>query len=132
MGFGEEGAENYAQGYALFDNVLVEKFDATAENFDQKVAKFMTDNTDVSVSKVAYDAIDKEEESTPGTEPGKEDNSGDSKNYNWLIFTSVAFGAIIVIAVVVYFLRKYLPKRKANSDKKKTTKKEDKYKDLND
>lgn len=132
LGFGEKGAENYAQGYALFDNVLVEKFDATAENFDQKVADFMTDNTYVSVSKVAYDAIDKEEESTPGTEPGEEDNSGDSKNYNWLIFTSVAFGAIIVIAVVVYFLRKYLPKRKANSDKKKTTKKEDKYKDLND
>lgn len=135
LGFGES-ADNKASGYVLFDDVLIEKLDVKADEFDKHVNDFKAANTDLTVNTVKYSAIDKEEETTPDKEPGKEDNKTSGKNFNWVIFTSVAFGAIVVIAVAAFFLKKYLPKHKEGKqqvDKKKTSKKkEDDYKNLND
>lgn len=135
LGFGES-ADNKASGYVLFDDVLIEKLDVKAEDFDKHVSDFKAANTGLTVNTVKYSAIDKEEETTPDKEPGKEDNKNSGKNFNWVIFTSVAFGAIVVIAVAAFFIKKYLPKHKEGKqqvDKKKTSKKkEDDYKNLND
>lgn len=135
LGFGES-ADNKASGYVLFDDVLIEKLDVKADNFDKHVNDFKAANAGLTVNTVKYSAIDKEEETTPDKEPGKEDNKNSGKNFNWVIFTSVAFGAIVVIAVAAFFIKKYLPKHKEGKqqvDKKKTSKKkEDDYKNLND
>lgn len=135
LGFGES-ADNKASGYVLFDDVLIEKLDVKADEFDNHVNDFKTAHADLTVNTVKYSAIDKEEETTPDKEPGKEDNKTSGKNFNWVIFTSVAFGAIVVIAVAAFFIKKYLPKHKEGKqqvDKKKTSKKkEDDYKNLND
>lgn len=136
LGFGES-ADNKASGYVLFDDVLIEKLDVKADNFDEHVKAFKDANASTKVvNTVKYSAIDKEEETTPDKEPGKEDNKDSGKNFNWVIFTSVAFGAIVVIAVAAFFIKKYLPKHKEGKqqvDKKKTSKKkEDDYKNLND
>lgn len=135
LGFGES-ADNKASGYVLFDDVLIEKLDVKADEFDKHVNDFKAANTGLTVNTVKYSAIDKEEETTPDKEPGKEDNKTSGKNFNWVIFTSVAFGAIVVIAVAAFFIKKYLPKHKEGKqqvDKKKTSKKkEDDYKNLND
>lgn len=135
LGFGES-ADNKASGYVLFDDVLIEKLDAKADTFDQYVNDFKAANAGLTVNTVKYSAIDKEEETTPDKEPDKEDSKDSGKNFNWVIFTSVAFGAIVVIAVAAFFIKKYLPKHKEGKqqvDKKKTSKKkEDDYKNLND
>lgn len=135
LGFGES-ADNKASGYVLFDDVLIEKLDVKADEFDKHVSDFKAAHADLTVNTVKYSAIDKEEETTPDKEPGKEDNKNSGKNFNWVIFTSVAFGAIVVIAVAAFFIKKYLPKHKEGKqqvDKKKTSKKkEDDYKNLND
>lgn len=135
LGFGES-ADNKASGYVLFDDVLIEKLDVKAEDFDNHVNDFKTTHADLTVNTVKYSAIDKEEETTPDKEPDKENNKDSGKNFNWVIFTSVAFGAIVVIAVAAFFIKKYLPKHKEGKqqvDKKKTSKKkEDDYKNLND
>lgn len=135
LGFGES-ADNKASGYVLFDDVLIEKLDVKADEFDKHVNDFKAANTGLTVNTVKYSAIDKEEETTPDKEPGKEDSKDSGKNFNWVIFTSVAFGAIVVIAVAAFFIKKYLPKHKEGKqqvDKKKTSKKkEDDYKNLND
>ena len=134
LGFGES-ADNKASGYVLFDDVLIEKLDVKADVFDKHVNDFKAAHADLTVNTVKYSAIDKEEETTPDKEPGKEDNKNSGKNFNWVIFTSVAFGAIVVIAVAAFFIKKYLPKHKEGKqvDKKKTSKKkEDDYKNLND
>lgn len=135
LGFGES-ADNKASGYVLFDDVLIEKLDAKADTFDQYVNDFKATNAGLTVNTVKYSAIDKEEETTPDKEPDKEDSKDSGKNFNWVIFTSVAFGAIVVIAVAAFFIKKYLPKHKEGKqqvDKKKTSKKkEDDYKNLND
>lgn len=135
LGFGES-ADNKASGYVLFDDVLIEKLDEEADTFDSFVEKFKKENAGLTVNTVKYSAIDKEEETTPDKEPDKENNKDSGKNFNWVIFTSVAFGAIVVIAVAAFFIKKYLPKHKEGKqqvDKKKTSKKkEDDYKNLND
>lgn len=135
LGFGES-ADNKASGYVLFDDVLIEKLDVKADEFDKHVDDFKAANTGLTVNTVKYSAIDKEEETTPDKEPDKENNKDSGKNFNWVIFTSVAFGAIVVIAVAAFFIKKYLPKHKEGKqqvDKKKTSKKkEDDYKNLND
>lgn len=136
LGFGES-ADNKASGYVLFDDVLIEKLDVKADGFDTFVETFKKDNPTIAkVNTVKYSAIDKEEETTPDKEPDKENNKDSGKNFNWVIFTSVAFGAIVVIAVAAFFIKKYLPKHKEGKqqvDKKKTSKKkEDDYKNLND
>lgn len=135
LGFGES-ADNKASGYVLFDDVLIEKLDVKADGFDKHVNDFKAANTGLTVNTVKYSAIDKEEETTPDKEPDKENNKDSGKNFNWVIFTSVAFGAIVVIAVAAFFIKKYLPKHKEGKqqvDKKKTSKKkEDDYKNLND
>ncbi len=135
LGFGES-ADNKASGYVLFDDVLIEKLDVKADEFDKHVSDFKAANAGLTVNTVKYSAIDKEEETTPDKEPGKEDNKDSGKKFNWVIFTSVAFGAIVVIAVAAFFIKKYLPKHKEGKqqvDKKKTSKKkEDDYKNLND
>ena len=136
LGFGES-ADNPASGYVLFDDVLIEKLNVkTEEDFKKHVDDFTTANTGLTVNTVKYSAIDKEEETTPDKEPDKEDSKDSGKNFNWVIFTSVAFGAIVVIAVAAFFIKKYLPKHKEGKqqvDKKKTSKKkEDDYKNLND
>lgn len=135
LGFGES-ADNKASGYVLFDDVLIEKLDVKADEFDKHVNDFKAANAGLTVNTVKYSAIDKEEETTPDKEPGKEDNKNSGKKFNWVIFTSVAFGAIVVIAVAAFFIKKYLPKHKEGKqqvDKKKTSKKkEDDYKNLND
>ena len=135
LGFGES-ADNKASGYVLFDDVLIEKLDVKADEFDKHVNDFKAANAGLTVNTVKYSAIDKEEETTPDKEPDKEDSKDSGKNFNWVIFTSVAFGAIVVIAVAAFFLKKYLPKHKEGKqqvDKKKTSKKkEDDYKNLND
>ena len=135
LGFGES-ADNKASGYVLFDDVLIEKPDVKADEFDKHVNDFKAANTDLTVNTVKYSAIDKEEETTPDKEPDKENSKDSGKNFNWVIFTSVAFGAIVVIAVAAFFIKKYLPKHKEGKqqvDKKKTSKKkEDDYKNLND
>lgn len=135
LGFGES-ADNKASGYVLFDDVLIEKLDVKADVFDKHVNDFKAANAGAKVNTVKYSAIDKEEETTPDKEPGKENNKDSGKNFNWVIFTSVAFGAIVVIAVAAFFIKKYLPKHKEGKqqvDKKKTSKKkEDDYKNLND
>ena len=135
LGFGES-ADNKASGYVLFDDVLIEKLDVKADVFDKHVDDFKAANAGAKVNTVKYSAIDKEEETTPDKEPDKEDNKNSGKNFNWVIFTSVAFGAIVVIAVAAFFIKKYLPKHKEGKqqvDKKKTSKKkEDDYKNLND
>lgn len=135
LGFGES-ADNKASGYVLFDDVLIEKLDVKADEFDKHVSDFKAAHADLTVNTVKYSAIDKEEETTPDKEPGKEDNKDSGKKFNWVIFTSVAFGAIVVIAVAAFFIKKYLPKHKEGKqqvDKKKTSKKkEDDYKNLND
>lgn len=135
LGFGES-ADNKASGYVLFDDVLIEKLDVKADEFDKHVSDFKAANAGLTVNTVKYSAIDKEEETTPDKEPDKENNKDSGKNFNWVIFTSVAFGAIVVIAVAAFFIKKYLPKHKEGKqqvDKKKTSKKkEDDYKNLND
>lgn len=135
LGFGES-ADNKASGYVLFDDVLIEKLDVKADEFDKHVNDFKAANAGLTVNTVKYSAIDKEEETTPDKEPDKENNKNSGKNFNWVIFTSVAFGAIVVIAVAAFFIKKYLPKHKEGKqqvDKKKTSKKkEDDYKNLND
>lgn len=135
LGFGES-ADNKASGYVLFDDVLIEKLDVKADDFDNHVNDFKAAHTGLTVNTVKYSAIDKEEETTPDKEPDKENNKDSGKNFNWVIFTSVAFGAIVVIAVAAFFIKKYLPKHKEGKqqvDKKKTSKKkEDDYKNLND
>ena len=135
LGFGES-ADNKASGYVLFDDVLIEKLDVKADEFDKHVNDFKAAHADLTVNTVKYSAIDKEEETTPDKEPDKENNKDSGKNFNWVIFTSVAFGAIVVIAVAAFFIKKYLPKHnegKQQVDKKKTSKKkEDDYKNLND
>lgn len=135
LGFGES-ADNKASGYVLFDDVLIEKLDVKADVFDNHVNDFKAANAGAKVNTVKYSAIDKEEETTPDKEPDKENNKNSGKNFNWVIFTSVAFGAIVVIAVAAFFIKKYLPKHKEGKqqvDKKKTSKKkEDDYKNLND
>ena len=137
LGFGES-ADNKASGYVLFDDVLIEKLDVNADNFDKHVNDFKAapEHAGLTVNTVKYSAIDKEEETTPDKEPDKENNKDSGKNFNWVIFTSVAFGAIVVIAVAAFFIKKYLPKHKEGKqqvDKKKTSKKkEDDYKNLND
>ena len=135
LGFGES-ADNKASGYVLFDDVLIEKLDVKADVFDKHVNDFKAAHADLTVNTVKYSAIDKEEETTPDKEPDKENNKDSGKNFNWVIFTSVAFGAIVVIAVAAFFIKKYLPKHKEGKqqvDKKKTSKKkEDDYKNLND
>lgn len=135
LGFGES-ADNKASGYVLFDDVLIEKLDVKADEFDKHVNDFKAAHADLMVNTVKYSAIDKEEETTPDKEPDKENNKDSGKNFNWVIFTSVAFGAIVVIAVAAFFIKKYLPKHKEGKqqvDKKKTSKKkEDDYKNLND
>lgn len=135
LGFGES-ADNKASGYVLFDDVLIEKLDVKADVFDKHVDDFKAANAGAKVNTVKYSAIDKEEETTPDKEPDKENNKNSGKNFNWVIFTSVAFGAIVVIAVAAFFIKKYLPKHKEGKqqvDKKKTSKKkEDDYKNLND
>lgn len=137
LGFGES-ADNKASGYVLFDDVLIEKLDVKADDFDKLVDDFKAEpaNAGLTVNTVKYSAIDKEEETTPDKEPDKENNKDSGKNFNWVIFTSVAFGAIVVIAVAAFFIKKYLPKHKESKqqvDKKKTSKKkEDDYKNLND
>lgn len=135
LGFGES-ADNKASGYVLFDDVLIEKLDVKADEFDKHVNDFKAANAGLTVNTVKYSAIDKEEETTPDKEPDKENSKDSGKNFNWVIFTSVAFGAIVVIAVAAFFLKKYLPKHKEGKqqvDKKKTSKKkEDDYKNLND
>lgn len=137
LGFGES-ADNKASGYVLFDDVLIEKLDVKADDFDKLVDDFKAEpaNAGLTVNTVKYSAIDKEEETTPDKEPDKEDRKDSGKNFNWVIFTSVAFGAIVVIAVAAFFIKKYLPKHKEGKqqvDKKKTSKKkEDDYKNLND
>lgn len=135
LGFGES-ADNKASGYVLFDDVLIEKLDVKADEFDKHVNDFKAANTGLTVNTVKYSAIDKEEETTPDKEPDKENSKDSGKNFNWVIFTSVAFGAIVVIAVAAFFIKKYLPKHKEGKqqvDKKKTSKKkEDDYKNLND
>lgn len=134
LGFGES-ADNKASGYVLFDDVLIEKLDVKADVFDKHVNDFKAANAGLTVNTVKYSAIDKEEETTPDKEPDKENNKNSGKNFNWVIFTSVAFGAIVVIAVAAFFIKKYLPKHKEGKqvDKKKTSKKkEDDYKNLND
>lgn len=135
LGFGES-ADNKASGYVLFDDVLIEKLDVKADEFDKHVKEFKDANAGLTVNTVKYSAIDKEEETTPDKEPDKENNKDSGKNFNWVIFTSVAFGAIVVIAVAAFFIKKYLPKHKEGKqqvDKKKTSKKkEDDYKNLND
>lgn len=137
LGFGES-ADNKASGYVLFDDVLIEKLDVKADDFDKLVDDFKAEpaNAGLTVNTVKYSAIDKEEETTPDKEPDKENNKDSDKNFNWVIFTSVAFGAIVVIAVAAFFIKKYLPKHKEGKqqvDKKKTSKKkEDDYKNLND
>lgn len=135
LGFGES-ADNKASGYVLFDDVLIEKLDVKADGFDKHVNDFKAANAGLTVNTVKYSAIDKEEETTPDKEPDKENNKDSGKNFNWVIFTSVAFGAIVVIAVAAFFIKKYLPKHKEGKhqvDKKKTSKKkEDDYKNLND
>lgn len=137
LGFGES-ADNKASGYVLFDDVLIEKLDVKADDFDKLVDDFKAEpaNAGLTVNTVKYSAIDKEEETTPDKEPDKEETEDSGKNFNWVIFTSVAFGAIVVIAVAAFFIKKYLPKHKEGKqqvDKKKTSKKkEDDYKNLND
>ena len=135
LGFGES-ADNKASGYVLFDDVLIEKLDVKADEFDKHVDDFKAANAGLTVNTVKYSAIDKEEETTPDKEPDKEGSKDSGKNFNWVIFTSVAFGAIVVIAVAAFFIKKYLPKHKEGKqqvDKKKTSKKkEDDYKNLND
>lgn len=137
LGFGES-ADNKASGYVLFDDVLIEKLDVKADEFDKLVDDFKAEpaNAGLTVNTVKYSAIDKEEETTPDKEPDKEETEDSGKNFNWVIFTSVAFGAIVVIAVAAFFIKKYLPKHKEGKqqvDKKKTSKKkEDDYKNLND
>lgn len=135
LGFGES-ADNKASGYVLFDDVLIKKLDVKADDFDKHVDDFKAANAGLTVNTVKYSAIDKEEETTPDKEPDNKDSKDSSKNFNWVIFTSVAFGAIVVIAVAAFFLKKYLPKHKEGKqqvDKKKTSKKkEDDYKNLND
>lgn len=137
LGFGES-ADNKASGYALFDDVLIEKLNES--DFDKFVADFKEahkdDTTIGAINTVKYDAVDKEEESAPEKEPDKNEKDTTAKKFNWVIFTSVAFGAIVVIAVATFFIKKYLPKLKEGKpqvDKKKTSKKkEDDYKNLND
>ena len=117
LGFGES-ADNKASGYVLFDDVLIEKLDVNADNFDKHVNDFKAapEHAGLTVNTVKYSAIDKEEETTPDKEPDKKDNKDSGKNFNWVIFTSVAFGAIVVIAVAAFFIKKYLPKHKEEKD----------------
>lgn len=135
LGFGES-ADKKASGYVLFDDVLIEKLDVKADEFDKHVDDFKAANAGLTVNTVKYSAIDKEEETTPDKEPDKTEKDNTAKKFNWVIFTSVAFGAIVVIAVAAFFIKKYLPKHKEGKqqvDKKKTSKKkEDDYKNLND
>lgn len=114
LGFGES-ADNKASGYVLFDDVLIEKLDVKADVFDKHVDDFKAANAGAKVNTVKYSAIDKEE-TTPDKEPGKEDNKTSGKNFNWVIFTSVAFGAIVVIAVAAFFIKSTCPNtRKVNN-----------------
>lgn len=87
-----------------------------ADDFDKHVNDFKAAHADLTVNTVKYSAIDKEEETTPDKEPDKENNKDSGKNFNWVIFTSVAFGAIVVIAVAAFFIKSTCPNtRKANN-----------------
>lgn len=127
LGLGEvEGdVEKLVQGIAVFDDVEFVKIEKAA--YDEAKAQ-SDENPDNSIEVLEYkDKTSSEvKPETPPTTP-----ESNKQNLRWLIFGSVAFGAIIVIVVVVYFLKKYLPKR-PQREKKVDVKKEDKYKDLND
>ncbi len=114
LGLGEEDA--LVNGIAVFDDVKFEVIDEAA------YTAATTDTNDFT-SAVVYNDID-----STIVDPDKDptDPAETKDDYRWIIFTSVAFGAVLIIIVAIYFFKKYLPKRKIKTDLTKKPKKGDK------
>lgn len=115
---GEE--PEYVAGFALFDDVewaiISEDEFETAKEGD--TVKIFEDVEDITVD--------------PEETEKEDDTPLRSGGFNWLLFSSLAFGAVLVVVVVVYFIKKYKPKKKVVVQKTIKKAKDDKYKNLND
>lgn len=125
LGLGKEKEE--VQGIAVFDDVA---FQSITE------AEYTAATENDTAHKLTYNDITSTDVSP---ETPSDDTKNDSSDYRWIIFTSVAFGAVLIIIVIIYIVKKVLPKRKVKADLTKKPKKgnkadtgDDNYNDLKD
>lgn len=131
LGLGEARADSsngFVAGYAIFDDVSFVSVDEAA---------YTAATTDESTNTSAIQYKDIESTKVDPSDDTNNNTDGNKSEFNWIIFTSVAFGAVIVLVVIIYYIKKYLPKRKAKmaatpAEKKAEQNKEEKYDDLSD
>ncbi|MEG1964213.1 MAG: hypothetical protein RR123_05005 [Clostridia bacterium] len=132
VGLGEESktdeGENYAKGYAFFDNVNVKEITKTA--FETAVP--VTENEDKTITENFDKAknirivFTKEDSEAPEPEPTPEPKPEGNK-FMWLYISSGIISGVIVIVIIIYLFKRYKPKKKiknknlATYDKNKTT-----------
>lgn len=123
---------DYFSGFAMFDNIDIQKIEASEYN---------TANTDEAAN-VLKDTLTDSKNINKGDDEDNTDDSG-KNNLGWLWISSAVIGALIIAAVVVYLVKKVIPKRKAlknmpSYDARRAQspdslkKREDKYKNLKD
>lgn len=127
VGLGNEKEENWLSGYVFVDDYSVDA-KLTAEDFEAigTVTKDEDGNvTEVSVKEellpTTYMINFTEDDATAESnknEPTEEDDETETNNLTWLWITSGVIGAFIVVAIIVYLIKKYAPKRKRSLTKK--------------
>lgn len=121
---------DYCTGFALFDNIDVQKIESSEYN---------AASTDADAH-VLKDTLTDSKNIDAGTDSDKDD---DKNSLSWLWISSIVIGALMIIAVIVYFVKKVLPKRRAlknlpSYDARRANspdslkKREDKYKNMKD
>ncbi|MBQ7653184.1 MAG: hypothetical protein IJS93_02310 [Clostridia bacterium] len=156
-------SDDKVQGYAFFDNVTVEKLEDAAEFnaayamryevdaqgnavVDEKgqyvnaetADEFLKNNRIIRADDAKNDDADTDTDDNTSTDEGNKTSS----ELLWLYITSIVIAGLLIVVIVVYLLRKHLPKkaikasakdvdyaRKSDEDGKPAEKKSDEFKD---
>lgn len=125
LGLGNKDKDNYAQGYAFFDNVNVKKITETEFPDENKPEGTTPDNDHKYDKSISHRIVftDADVEKPEPTEPDK------TSPYLWLYISSGIIGGLIVIVVAYYLGKKLFTKYHISHPKKNKT---DKHKNSYD
>lgn len=122
---------DYFSGFAMFDNIDIQKIEASEYNAA----------TTNEAAHVLKDTLTDSKTIDKGSDSKDKDKT--KNNLGWLWISSAVIGALIIAAVIVYLVKKVIPKRKAlknmpSYDARRAQspdslkKREDKYKNMKD
>lgn len=129
LSIGGKNVSYWQSGYLFLDNFEFEEMDAIAfegdEGVDPTVPKASELTKDNALTATTYridftnEDATAEQEPEETEEPAPENNTG--KDFLWLYITSGIIGALLVIILLIYIIKKYAPKQKKIKKSKKTT-----------